>query len=316
VKKIIAVALCMLTASALAQEFPKRPVRMVVPLAPGGGGDIVARLLAAPLSEKWGQAVVVDNRPGAGGTVGNALVARAHPDGHVMLTTTSTLAISPALFTTSTIDVEKDLQPVSMVASQASIVVVNSAQNIKTLTDLVLRIRSQQGQIRFGSAGVGTASHLANELFLLRSKTQALHIPYRSAGQSTQALLSNEIQFSVTNAATAIPYISSGRLTGLAVTSTSRSKSLPQIPTVRESGVDYEYSTWYGVLVPSRVHSRIVTILHQDIKAVLGVAVVRDGFEKLGLDIHASEPQVFSEFLKREIAQWRSVVKAVAIDPQ
>ncbi|MDP3714882.1 MAG: tripartite tricarboxylate transporter substrate-binding protein, partial [Burkholderiales bacterium] len=217
--------------AAQTKSYPSKPIRVVVPLAPGGGSDIVARIAAQALSDAWGQTLVIDNRPGAGGTMGTMIVAKAPADGYTALVSSSTMAIGPALFKNIGFDVLRDFAPVTLIADQPSIIAVNTKVPAKSLSELIALFKAQPGKYAFGSAGNGTASHLANELFKLSAKVDTLHVPYKSAGLASTGLLSGEIQYMVTNMATALPLVRAGRLNGVAVTSAKRVPAAADLPT-------------------------------------------------------------------------------------
>ncbi len=302
---------------ALRAEFPVKPVRMIVPLAPGGGSDIVGRIVALGLTDRWGQAVVVDNRPGAGGNIGNAIVAKSVPDGYTMLVSSSTMAISPALYRDQPVDIIRDFQPVTLLASQPSIITAHPAVPAKTLKELIAVMRAQPGKLAFGSAGAGTASHLANEQFLIAAGVKALHVPYKSAGLAMTALLGNEIQFMVTNMATALPQVKSGRLKAFAVTGAQRVPSVPELPTAAEAGLaGYDYTTWYGMLLPAGVAAPLLTRVHADVTATLREPLVRERFATRGLDPHGNSPAEFTRYLRAEVAKWGGVVQVAGLTPQ
>jgi tripartite-type tricarboxylate transporter receptor subunit TctC len=297
--------------------FPGKPVRMVVPLAPGGGSDIVARIAAQALTDAWGQTVIIDNRPGAGGSIGTAIVAKAPADGYTALVSSSTMAIGPALFKNIGYDVLKDLVPVTMIADQPSIIAVNPRVPAKTLPELIALFRKEPGKYAFGSAGNGTASHLANELFSLSAKVSTIHVPYKSAGLASTGLLGGEIQYMVTNMATALPLVNSGRLTGVAVTSKQRMNALPNMPTVSEAGVPgFEYTTWYGMLAPARTPAALVARVQDDLEKQVRDPRVAERFSAQGLTVHTSEPADFRRFLAAEVSRWQEVVNAAGIQKQ
>jgi tripartite-type tricarboxylate transporter receptor subunit TctC len=300
-----------------ANGYPSKPVRMIVPLAPGGGSDIVGRILAQALARHWGQTVVVDNRPGAGSTLGTTLAARAAPDGYTLLVTSSSHAIGPALYPNLWFDVVKDFDEISLLASQPSIVAVNPAVRAQTLKELIALMRAEPGRLAFGSAGQGTASHLANELLLITASVKATHVPYKGAGLAAAALLGGEIQFMVTNMATAVPLVRSGKLRGLAVTSARRAPSAPELPTAEEAGLPgYEYATWYGALAPSGVHKRILAKVHGDVVKLLQSPQVVERFAAQGLGAQPSTPEEFTAYLKSELAKWGRVVRVAGLQEQ
>jgi tripartite-type tricarboxylate transporter receptor subunit TctC len=319
--RCIVAALSMLAFGASAQgtgngqsAFPSKPVRMVVPLAPGGGSDIVGRIVAQALAEKWGQTVVVDNRPGAGGTIGNTIVARSSTDGYTMLVSSSTMAISPSLIRNQPSDIIRDFQPVTLLASQPSIVAVHPRVPANSLRELADLMKAQPGKFAFGSAGNGTASHLANEQFSVAAGVKTLHVPYKSAGLAATALLSGEIQFMVTNMATALPLVKSGRLRGLAVTGTKRVPSVPEMPTAAEAGLQgYEYTTWYAMLLPAGTSKALLTQVHADVVGVIQQPQVRERLAAQGLDVHGTSPQEFAAYLRAEVAKWGGVIQIAGL---
>ncbi len=294
--------------------YPSKAVRMVVPLAPGGGSDIVGRILAQALTDKWGHPVVVDNRPGAGGNIGNAIVAKSAADGYTMLVSSSTMAISPALYRNPGADIQRDFQPVTLLASQPSIIAVHPAVPAKSLKELIALMKAQPGKLTFGSAGAGTASHLANEQLALAAGVKVLHVPYKSAGLATTALLGGEIQFMVTNMATALPQVKAARLRGLAVTGVQRVPTAPDLPTAREAGLaDYDYTTWYGMLLPVRVPDTLLTKIHADTVGVIRQREARERFATQGLDVIGSGIGEFSAYLRAELAKWGGVVQVAGL---
>lgn len=294
--------------------YPSKPVRVVVPLAPGGGSDIVARIAAQALSDVWGQTMVIDNRPGAGGTIGTSIVAKAPADGYTALVSSSTMAIGPALFKNLDFDVLKDFSPVTLIADQPSIIAVNPKVPAKNLSELIALFKKEPGKYAFGSAGNGTASHLANELFKMSAKVDTVHVPYKSAGLATTGLLSGEIQFMVTNMATALPQVRSGKLIGVAVTSTKRADAAPSIPTASEAGLSgFSYTTWYGMLVPVATPGRVVEKLQGDLARQAREPRVAERFTAQGLTVHASRPAEFRAYLAAEVSRWQQVVNAAGI---
>jgi tripartite-type tricarboxylate transporter receptor subunit TctC len=303
--------------AAQTQSYPAKPVRVVVPLAPGGGSDIVARIAAQALSDAWGQSLVVDNRPGAGGTLGTAIVAKAPADGYTTLVSSSTMAIGPALFRNIGFDVLRDFAPVTLIADQPSIIAVNPKVPAKTLSELIALFKKEPGKHAFGSAGNGTASHLANELFKLSAGVDTIHVPYKSAGLATTGLLSGEIQYMVTNMATALPQVRSGRLTGVAVTSEKRVDAAQDIPTASEAGLPgFAYTTWYGMLVPAGSPVAVVQRFHRDLAKQVRDPQVAKRFTGQGLTVRVSAPQEFSKYLTEELARWQQVVNAAGIQKQ
>ena len=298
-------------------RYPSKPVRMIVPLAPGGGSDIVARIFAQALTQHWGQSVVVDNRPGAGSNIGTTIAARSAPDGYSLLVTSSSFAVGPALYDKPGYDAVKDFEPVTLIADQPSIIAVNASSRAKSLKELLGVMKAEPGKLTYGSAGQGTASHLANELFLTTVGVKATHVPYKSAGLAATALLGGEIQFMVTNMATAVPLVRSGKVRGLAVTSKARVASVSDLPTASEAGLPgFEYTTWYGLLAPTRTPRTILAQLHADSARVLKDPQVADRFATQGLEVEASTSSEFASYIKAELARWSRVVKVAGLQVQ
>jgi len=296
------------------KAYPSKPVRMVVPLAPGGGSDIVGRIAAQALSEQWSQTVVVDNRPGAGGSIGNTIVARSPADGYTILVSSSTMAISPSLIKNQPSDIIKDFQPVTLLASQPSIIALHPKVPANSLKELLALMKAQPGKYAFGSAGNGTASHLANEQFAVVAGVKTLHVPYKSAGLAMTALLSGELQFMVTNMATALPQVKAGRLKGLAVTGSQRETSVPDIPTAAEAGLaGYEYTTWYAMLLPAGTPRAIVAKINADTVNAIRQPQVRQRFAAQGLNVHGNTPQEFGAYLRAEVEKWGGVVRLAGL---
>jgi tripartite-type tricarboxylate transporter receptor subunit TctC len=312
---IVAAAFSMAVGEALAAApYPVRPVRVIVPLAPGGGSDIVARIAAAALGEAWSQTIVVDNRPGAGSVVGTSIAAKAAPDGHTLLVSSSSLAISPALYKDLPYDLRRDFMPVSLLASQPSVLAVHASVQAATVRELQALAKSQPGRLAYGSAGAGSATHLGSELFRLAAGIELLHIPYKSAGLATGALLSGEVQVLLTNTASVLPHLKGGKVRALGVTSLKRIALAPDIPTLAESGLPkFEYLTWYGMVVPAGTPKTVVDVLYRDTEKALRQPAFLDRFTQQGLDVLVTAPAAFGRFLESELQRWDTVVKKAGI---
>lgn len=312
---IVAAAFSMAVGEALAAApYPVRPVRVIVPLAPGGGSDIVARIAAAALGEAWSQTIVVDNRPGAGSVVGTSIAAKAAPDGHTLLVSSSSLAISPALYKDLPYDLRRDFMPVSLLASQPSVLAVHASVQAATVRELQALAKSQPGRLAYGSAGAGSATHLGSELFRLAAGIELLHIPYKSAGLATGALLSGEVQVLLTNMASVLPHLKGGKVRALGVTSLKRIALAPDIPTLAESGLPkFEYLTWYGMVVPAGTPKTVVDVLYRDTEKALRQPAFLDRFTQQGLDVLVTAPAAFGRFLESELQRWDTVVKKAGI---
>ncbi|MEK6593850.1 MAG: tripartite tricarboxylate transporter substrate binding protein [Pseudomonadota bacterium] len=297
-----------------AGTYPTKPVRMIIPLAPGGGSDIVGRMLAQALTDHWNQTVVVDNRPGAGSTVGTAIAAKAQPDGYTTLVSSSSIAISPALYKNLSFDIKRDFRVVTLIASQPSLLAVHSSVPAKNLKEFIALAKSRPGKLEFGSAGPGSATHLGTELLKFTAGVDLLHVPYKSAGLATVALLAGETQVLLTNMASLLPHIKTGRIRALGITSTKRSPLAAEIPTIAESGLDkFEYATWYGMLVPVGTPKTVITKVQGDAAKVLNTPQVQQRFVGQGLEVYANTPAEFEAYLNNEIARWAKVVQAAGV---
>jgi len=313
------IAMCAMLASGAAQSqnYPSKPIRFIVPFPPGGGNDIVGRIVAQKLAEGFGLSVVVDNRGGAGGTVGTEMAAKAPADGHTMLVNNISLAVNATLFPKLPYDTLKDLAPVTLVGRQPNIVVVNPSVPARSVRELLALAQAKPGQINYGSGGVGTASHLATELLKLMAKVDMVHVPYKGLGPALTDLMGGQIQLIISTLASALPQVRAGKLRALAVTTAKRSAFFPEIPSMDEAGVrGYEFSTWYGLLVPARTPRSIVDRLNQEMARVLGSGAVNDQFASQGLEAAHTSPQEFGVYLKSEVEKWAKVVKASGAKPE
>ncbi len=303
-------------APAIAQDaYPLRSIRMVVPYPPGGGTDIVGRMVAQKLSETFGQTVVVDNRGGATGNIGTEIVARAAPDGYtVMMGNVAPNAINVSLFAKIPYDPVNDFEPVSLVALTPNILIVHPSLPVKTVKEFIALAKSKPGALNYSSAGIGSSSHLAPELLAMMTGIEVVHVPYKGGGPGLVDLMSGQMQFMMTTTPAAMPHVKSGKLRALGVTSAKRSQSLPDLPTIAEAGVKgYEVSTWYGVLAPARTSRAIVTKLHGEIVKLLAVADTKEKLLAQGFEPIGSTPEEFGAYIKSEIAKWAKVIKTAKI---
>ena len=300
-----------------AESYPSRPIRFIVPFPPGGGNDIVARIVAAKLAEGLRQQVVVDNRGGAGGTVGTDLTAKAPRDGYTLLVNNISLAVNHTLAKALPYDTLKDLAPVSLVGRQANMVVVHPELAAKTVRDLLALARSKPGQINYGSGGQGSASHLATEMLKLMAQVDMVHVPYKGLGPALTDLMGGRLELIVSTLASALPHIKSNRLRPLAVTTAKRSTFFPAVPTMDEAGVKgYEFSTWYGLLVPAGTPAAVITRLNAETRKAIESSATREQFAAQGLEPAASSAQEFGEYLRSEIAKWGKVIRAAGVVPE
>jgi len=296
--------------------YPTRPVRLVVPFAPGGGVDATARIVAPKLSESMGQNWVVDNRTGAAGNIASEIVARANPDGHTVLLALDTqLTANPSLYKLP-FSIEKDLQPVVILAVSDQIVVVHPGVAAKTLKEFIALAKQKPGALRHGSAGVGSSNHLAAELFKKVTGIDMVHVPYKGAGPAAAAILAGEIQMNVSSTASTIGHIKAGRLRALASTGLKRG-ALPDLPTVAESGYPgFEAIQWYGLVVPGATSKSIVARIHADSVKALQNAEVRASMERLGLEQDPGTPQALRARIRKETARWAAIIKEAGIRVQ
>ncbi|ONG55962.1 hypothetical protein BKE38_07305 [Pseudoroseomonas deserti] len=305
---------------ALAQgpAYPTRTVTVIVPFAPGGSTDFVARLLSQQLSAQFGQQFVVDNRAGASGTVGQAILARARPDGYTLaVVPNGTFAMAPFMFERLPYDNATAFAPIGMLATNAMFICVNPSGPYKTLADLLQAAREKPGTISYGSAGSGVANHLGVELMLDMSNTSMLHVPYRSGAQGVQAVLAKEVALSFVDSVTAVPYLRSGELRALAVTSAERSKEAPDVPTVAESGLTgYRASTDFGLFAPAGTPEPIVAQLASAARRIMLSAEVREKLAPLSIDPVGGTPEEFRPYAAQEMEKWGALIRKRNIKPE
>jgi len=311
VRGLAAALLFAASASVAAQNYPTRPVRMIVPFAPGGGTDIAARVLADGLAQQLGQPVVIENRGGAGSTIGTEIAAKATPDGYTLLLGNISLAFNAGLYAKLPYNALRDLAAVSLVVDQPNIMVVHPSLAAQTLKDFIALARSQPGKLTYGSAGTGSGTHLAMELLLMTVKVQLTHVPYKGTGPGLTAMLSNEITTFLSTYASALPHVKAGRLRTLGVTSAKRQPTLPEAPTIAEAAVPgFEYGTWYGLLVPTGTPRAVIQQLNKATVAVLQAPETQKRYVSQGMEPLPTTPEEFAAKLKSETDKWVRVVKA------
>jgi len=310
------VALCA-AAAVQAQAWPSKPIHLVVPFAPGGTSDILGRAIAQKLQDAWGQAVVIDNVPGAGGSLGADRVAKSAPDGYTLLMAhIGNLAVAPAIYPRLPYDPVKSFAPVAWVASVPNVLVVHPSVPAKNLQELIALAKSKPGQLNYGTGGNGSAAHLATEYLKLRSKTFMVHVPYRGTAPAVTDLLSGQLQLMFTGAPVLLPFIKSGQLRALAVSSSRRLDQLPEVPTVSESGYPgFEADQWYGVVAPAGTPHEVVLKLNAQINQALSSAELKTRLQSEGAIAMPSKPEAFGQLIVREIARWKPVVQAGNIRP-
>lgn len=300
----------------VAADYPTKPIRLVVPSAPGGGTDIIARLIAQGLGDSWRQTVVVDNRGGAGGVAGVTIVAKqSAADGYTMLLgSVGHLAFVPAVRTNLGYDPQKDLTPISLAAVQPFLVAASLSLPAGSIKDLVAQAKSRPDSIRYGSGGSGSASHLGIELLQLTAGFKMLHVPYKGSNPALTALMGGEIQIALAGLATVLPHARGGRLKALAVTGAKRAQIAPEVPTVAESGVPgYAFDVWYGLVFPGGTPRGIVKKTNAEVVRLLGHPDVSKRFAAAGVEPQTNTPEAFGELIAREAATWGKVVKAANI---
>jgi len=297
-----------------ADDFPRKAVRLVVPSAPGGGTDIVARVLAQKVAQGWGQTVVVDNVSGGATTIGTNTVARAAPDGHTLLMTAVNFVFLPLVQPKLPYDIAADFEPVLLVCSLASAIVVHPSMPVRSVRDLVALARARPGEIRYGSGGSGTVIHFSTELLRLAAGIQLLHVPYKGAGPATTSVLGGETQMLVTTLAAVQPHVVSGRLRALATTGAARAKSAPELPTAAEAGLPgYVFENWYGLWAPARTPRGVVTTINVAFDRALSAPDVNERFTAPGIEPIGGSPERFAAKLQAETKRWASVAREAGI---
>jgi tripartite-type tricarboxylate transporter receptor subunit TctC len=316
--RLFALAVAMLCCVGAAHaQYPGKPVRVVVPSSPGGGTDIIARIVAPKLSERLGQQIVIDNRPGAGTMIGGEIVAKSPPDGYTLLMCVSTLATNPVIYKKVPYNALTDFAPVTLVLSAPNILVVHPSLPVKTVKELIWFAQARPGQLNFGSAGAGTGPHLGMELFMSMTGTRMVHIPYKGSGPAMIDLLSGQVTTMVATMLTGLPHVRSGRLRALGITGVKRIAAAQDVPTIAEAGVPgYEAVQWYGLVAPAQTPRDIVIRLNREMVSILQSSDVKDRFAADGGDTAPTTPEDFGRYIKSEMEKWARVAKAAGIRPE
>ncbi len=290
--------------------YPSRPIRLVLPFPSGGGTDSLARIMAPKMLELLGQPIVVDNRPGASGNIATDFVARAEPDGYTVLMGFNTsLTMNPSLYKKLPFDVQRDLKPVTLLASAKYFLVVNETVPVKTLSELVALAKSKPDQLNYSSSGPGSPLHLAAELFKYRTGTQIQHIPYKGGGPATAGILGGEVQLMFGSASAVMPHVRQGKLRALAVTSLTRSAVAPDLPTLNELGLTgFDVTSWYGLLVPKNTPDAVVARLQAAAQKVVQMPEVKDVMARQGLEMVINTPAEFATLIKTETRTWADLI--------
>jgi tripartite-type tricarboxylate transporter receptor subunit TctC len=305
-----ALLLALACSGAWAQGYPNKPVRIIVPFAPGGATDIVTRIVAQKLTEVWGQSVVVENRSGAGGNIGGEAAARSTPDGYTLfMTSGSIVTANPYIYQKMPFDPAKDLLPITNVASGPQVIVVNPNFPAKTLKEFIDAARAKPGALNFGHAGIGTQTHLAAENFLFAANLDVISIPYKGEGPAMTDLVANQINMAAVNMPGAIGYINQGKLRALAVTGKQRSPQLPDVPTAAETLPGFENIGWFGLMAPAGTPKEVIEKIHRDAAKILDTTEMRARFYVLGMVPVGNTPAEFAEAIREESARWAKVVR-------
>ena len=312
---IACAAAALLPLAALAQNYPAKPVRLIVPFAAGGTTDVLARLLGQELGEALGQQFLVENRPGAGGNIGTEAAVRSAPDGYTLVMSfDGTMAINPSTYAKLPFDPQRDLAPVANVAQVPLLLVVNPGVPARTIGEFVALAKASPGRINYSSAGNGSTGHLTGELFKARAGIDIVHVSYKGGGQAVQDLLGGQIQMVVTALPTVEGHLKAGKLRALAFTSAQRVPGAPEVPTLTESGfAGFEVVSWYGILAPAGTPQEIVRRLNAEINRILRLPAVRERLTALGAEPTGGTPEQFSETIKADTARWAQVVRAAGI---
>ena len=307
-------ALAALNAASQPAAYPNKPVRLIVGAPPGGGNDIMARLIAQKLSEGLGQQVVVENRPGAGATIATDLVAKSAPDGYTLFMTPSAHALSPSIYRKLPFDPVKDFAAIGQMATVPLVVIVNMSLPAASLRELIELARARPGSLNFGSGGSGAAQHLATEFLKSLTGIEMVHVPYKGSGQAIPDLIGGQIQLMIEPLPSALPHIRGGKVRALAVTTRQRSASLPDVPTAEEAGLSgFEVMAWYGLLAPAGTPAEVVSRLNAEMNKALAQPAMRDSLAAQGAIPVSGPPQQFMDLIVAEIAKWRPIIQKAGI---
>ena len=297
-----------------ANGWPNKPLRFILPFPPGGGTDIVGRLIADRMTASLGQPVVTENRGGAGGNVGAEAAARSAPDGYTIVLVAPSLAISPSLYSKLNYDPVKDFAPVSLVATVPNVMVTHPSVPADTLAEFIRFAKTKPGGMNFGSGGSGTSNHLAGELFNIVAGVKLVHVPYKGVNLAMNDVLSGQIHLVVIGVPAAAPHIKAGKLRALALVAPQRASALPEVPTVAEAGLpNFEVTTWYGILAPAGTPKPIVTRLNAELVKIMHAPEMKDRLATMATDPVTSTPEEFADYIKREIVKWGEVVRQAGL---
>ena len=310
-----ALAFCGIAAAQDSAAFPVRPVRMVIHIGPGSSMDIIGRVLGQNMGEAWGQTVIVDNRAGAGGTIGMDVVAKAPPDGHTILFGSGSMAIAPSFYKKLPFDALRDFEPITQLSSRYNVLVVTAGSQLHSVKEVIALAKAKPGFVSYGSGGgTGSSDHLAGELFALMTGTQLLHVPYKSGPQAVTDLIGGQLVIYMGGVPINLPMIKSGKLKPLGVSSLKRIAQLPEVPAIAESGVPgFEVNVWYGLFAPRGTPPKIVAKISADVSRIVKNPDTRERFAGLGADSEGTTPAEFSSYFRGDVAKWAKVVKAAKL---
>ena len=307
----------MLAGAALAQQYPAKPVRVVVPFPPGAGADITARIFTPRLTEVFGQQFVVDNRSGAAGHIGAEIAAHTPPDGYTLLFTPASIVISRSLYPKLTYDLVKDFDPITPVASAPFVLVVHPSLPVHNVKELIALAKSKPGALLYASTGMGGTPHLATEIFRMRTSINIVHVPYKGTPAAVTDLMGGQVQLMFANTLSVLPLVKSGRLRALAIGSLKRSAAAPELPTIAESGVPgFEAITWFGMLAPASTPKEVISRLYAETHKILDQPATREALASQGADPFSLTPDEFRAYLKSELAKWAKAVQATGVKPE
>jgi len=314
---VVLLAFTTCAGSALAQTYPAKPIRIIVPQRAGGSTDLVARPLAKVLGETMGTSFVVENRPGAGSIIGSDAVAKAPPDGYTLLMVAASFSINPSIYQKLPFDAVADFSPVTQVSAFPNILVVQSSSPIKTVQEFLTTVRAQPGKFNYGSSGIGTGTHLSMEMMKYMAKLDMVHVPYKGGAPAVNALLGGQVQMNLATISTALPHVKSGALRALAVSTGQRWPSTPDLPTLAEAGLKgYDYASWVGMFAPAKTPAAIVNRLWNESAKAARSAEIKTVLAQEAAEPIGNSPEQFAAIVEREIATWKKVVEAAGIKPE
>jgi tripartite-type tricarboxylate transporter receptor subunit TctC len=316
-RRLIGIALALFSAAAVAQDWPSKPVRFIVPYPPGGGTDVIARIVQQRLSEALGQTIVIENRGGAGGAVGTEAAAKSAPDGYTFLFTLSSHTINPLLYKLS-YDIERDFVPVTLIVSVPQLIAANPSSPLKSMQDVVVTAKAHAGKLHYASVGNGTPSHIAGELLKLKTGVDIVHVPYRGGGPAVADTLGGQVWLLFVTMPAAISHVRAGKLRALAVTTAKRNPGAPEIPTVAEAlGIpDYEVDSWYAMFAPAKTPAPIVARMQKEIVRVIQMPDIRQKLLEQGGDTVGSSPEALERVVKGELKKWADLIRDAKIKPE